>query len=266
MPEGSLTQLFGEVLSLPIVPPSQRMVELGFGSPFPSGFDAWFGGCVNRDPNLRFRSAGDAIAALGEVYGITAVGSRSAPSLPNFSASGPGPLPTATPVAAAVTGNAVHEPTLLSARQVPAGTQNALAMSSGNLGAPKRSALVPVIAAVAVLLLVGGVAGGIALTRGGGAAASAATGELAAPPSAQPSASASAAVEVVPTAPPAATTAAVPSASAAPKATAAAPATSVAAPKPTPSSKAAEPLPAPPPTAKPTSTQTSKDPGTYNER
>ena len=258
--EGSLTQLFGEVLSLPIVPPSQRMVELGFASPFPAAFDAWFGGCVNRDPNLRYRSAGEAIAALSEVYGIVPVGSRSAPSLPNVPVSGYGPSPNVTPVAAAITGSPVHDATLLSARPIAAGTQNALAVSSGNMGAPKRSALVPVVVVAALLLVVGGVVGGIAFTRGGGSAAAsaaaAASGEVV--PSLTASAPApgpSVVVDVAPTAP---ATASVPAAaSVAPKSTAGAP---VAA-KGSASSKPSE-----PPTPKPTGTKPSKDPGTYDDR
>ncbi|MCC6903567.1 MAG: serine/threonine protein kinase [Polyangiaceae bacterium] len=260
LPEGSLTQLFGEVLSLPIVPPSQRMGELGVASPFPAAFDAWFTGCVNRDPNQRYRSAGEAIAALAEVYGIVPVGSRSAPSLPNVAGVGHGTPPHATPVVAAITSNSGHEATMLSARPIAAGTQNALAVSSGNMGAPKRGALVPVLAVGALLLVVAGVAGGIALTRGGGSAsaASAATGELVPGQATAPTASAT--VELAPTSPPAASTAAAPP----PSATAKPAATAVATSKPGPSSKPVETPPTP--TSKPTSTQTSKDPGTYNER
>ena len=38
------------------------------GVTLPGTFDAWFFGCVERDPNARFRRASDAITALGAVF------------------------------------------------------------------------------------------------------------------------------------------------------------------------------------------------------
>jgi eukaryotic-like serine/threonine-protein kinase len=69
-PEGSLTQLYGEVLSLPLVPPSQRLVEHGSSLSLPAGFDAWFLQCVDRDASRRFASAGGASAALAAIVGL----------------------------------------------------------------------------------------------------------------------------------------------------------------------------------------------------
>jgi serine/threonine-protein kinase len=71
-PEASLTQLFGEVLSLPIDPPSQRAAEIG--APFvpPVAFDAWFARAVNRDPAARFATAGECARALASVFGTEA--------------------------------------------------------------------------------------------------------------------------------------------------------------------------------------------------
>jgi serine/threonine-protein kinase len=69
-PEGSLTQLYGEVLALPLVPPSQRLVEHGSSSALPSGFDAWFLQCVDRDVRRRFATAGGAAAALTAIVGL----------------------------------------------------------------------------------------------------------------------------------------------------------------------------------------------------
>lgn len=173
MPEASLTQLFGEVLSLPLDPPSQRAAELGLSTQLPPAFDRWFFGCVNRDPQQRFATAGAAIAALAELCGIAPVRSRSTP--PTTERSGPEP-----PVSRALTADVGHAPTLLSG----AATETALAVS-GRLDATperKRSTL-PAIAVAALVLAVGGVATGVLLNRGARAtdtANASATGEAAA--------------------------------------------------------------------------------------
>jgi eukaryotic-like serine/threonine-protein kinase len=60
----SLTQLFGEVLSLPIEPPSQRARGLSAPVVPPPEFDGWFARCVNRNPAERFKTAGECAAAL----------------------------------------------------------------------------------------------------------------------------------------------------------------------------------------------------------
>jgi serine/threonine-protein kinase len=68
--EGTLTQLFGEVLTLPIDPPSQRARELGGPAVFTPELDAWFAKCVNRIPEKRFRTAGECAAALSVALGL----------------------------------------------------------------------------------------------------------------------------------------------------------------------------------------------------
>ncbi len=69
LPEASLTQLFGEVLSLPLDPPSQRATEIAAPVVPSMGFDAWFARCVNRDQAARFATAGECVAALTTVFG-----------------------------------------------------------------------------------------------------------------------------------------------------------------------------------------------------
>ena len=263
--EASLTQLFGEVLSLPIDPASQRAAELGLPNAFPPGFDAWFSGCVNRDPNLRYASAGAAIAGLAEVYGIVPVGSRSAPSYTGVPGSALGSASQAAPVAAAVTGQSPSGPeasTLLSARPPGAATETSLAISGNLTPTPKKSMLPLLLVLGGGVLVLGGVGAGVALTRTSGAAAS--------------SAPASATPEAPPPPPPTlvvSATAAPPSPSpaepaekpaTAPLAKSSAPAT-----KPSASAKPAEPPPTAPPTAPPTkppSTKPGKDPSLYGER
>lgn len=68
--EASLTQLFGEVLGLPILPASERCRELGIDHHLPAAFDDWFARCVNRDPAQRFESAGNAVTALARIFHI----------------------------------------------------------------------------------------------------------------------------------------------------------------------------------------------------
>jgi serine/threonine-protein kinase len=69
LPESSLTQLFGEILSLPIEPPSQRARDIGASVALPAAFDAWFLRCVNREAEQRFASAGACVAALAQAFG-----------------------------------------------------------------------------------------------------------------------------------------------------------------------------------------------------
>ena len=260
--EGSLTQLFGEVLSLPIVPPSQRLTELGRPANLPAAFDPWFLGCVNRDPDQRFASAGAAIAALGEVFGIVAVGSRSAPSLTGLPALGDGRASFATPVAAAVThpsGSDVG--TLLSARPL-AGTVTALAVS-GNVATPstKRSGLIPSLAVLGGLVVLAVIVVVVfARANAGTPAAGADTAVVLASTPPPPSDSAGA-VEVTPATPP------LDSAVKTPDVASAKPAVAVAeTAKAAPPSKPSAPTPSAAPTASTKPTTPLKDPSLYGER
>jgi len=69
---GGLAQLFAEVMTLPIDPPSARAIEFGDHSHvLDTAFDDWFARCVERDSSRRFNSAGSAIEALGSVLSLT---------------------------------------------------------------------------------------------------------------------------------------------------------------------------------------------------
>ena len=59
------------------------------GVELPRGFDAWFFGCANREPTKRFKSAGEAMSVLLEVYGMQPSASRSG-SFPGLTGGGPG--------------------------------------------------------------------------------------------------------------------------------------------------------------------------------
>jgi len=78
--DGTMTQLFAEVLSLPLTPPSMRGRELHAPLSLPPAFDAWFARCVHRDPAQRFQSIAETMRALLE----TGVGNVPAPSAASF--------------------------------------------------------------------------------------------------------------------------------------------------------------------------------------
>ena len=263
--EASLMQLFGEVLSLPLDPPSHRLAQLGLPQNLPPEFDAWFFGCVNRDVNQRFASAGAAIAALGTLYGIVPVGSRSAPSFQGVAGADQGPQPQA---AAAITANPTQREasTLRSARPMGAATETALAVSGqlSPLGV-KKSPIVPILAVLGLLVVGGGVAAGVVVSRArANPADSAVTGastELVVPATTLTSIGPAPTVEVAPTEPPpeASTNSAEPVLGKSSQAPTTKASSSSKAPAPQPSG-----APTPPP--KPSTTKPVKDPSLYGER
>jgi serine/threonine-protein kinase len=144
-PDGGISALFGEILSLPLDPPTQRLRELGAAPPWPPTFDAWFSRCVTRNVEERFATAGEAIGALGVALGVTASN-----SLPRSLATGAGiagTLPSASvPTAQAVTAGA---------------------MSVSGVGAPRKSRGKGLLIALVALLGLGGVAAALTLGRSG---------------------------------------------------------------------------------------------------
>jgi serine/threonine-protein kinase len=60
----SVSAIFAEVLSMDIVPPTERAMQLEFTPGWSPAFDAWFLRCVNRDQGARFETAGAAADAL----------------------------------------------------------------------------------------------------------------------------------------------------------------------------------------------------------
>jgi len=65
--DATMTQLLREILFEPLVPPSERAKEVGRAQQIPSGFDAFFARCVSRDPNARFRDAGELWKAFAAI-------------------------------------------------------------------------------------------------------------------------------------------------------------------------------------------------------
>jgi serine/threonine protein kinase len=72
---GSLNQLFVQILTDPMPPPSERGSTLG------PAFDAWFSRACNRDPAQRFSTADQQVEALAEALGVPEQPRMSEPSL-----------------------------------------------------------------------------------------------------------------------------------------------------------------------------------------
>lgn len=118
--EGELGALFGEILTLPLEPASLRLSSFRRPVPWREDFDAWFARCVNRDPELRFASAGQAVAALSKALGV-ATGSVGSVYLgarlpPSFT---PDSTPSSVPISVSTASSSpmVEGPTLVSAQQ-----------------------------------------------------------------------------------------------------------------------------------------------------
>jgi serine/threonine protein kinase len=71
----SVAEFYRELLFDELPLPTARAAEDGVN--LPQGFDQWFFGCVNRDPNLRFKTASEAMKVLAAVYGLEPSASRS---------------------------------------------------------------------------------------------------------------------------------------------------------------------------------------------
>jgi serine/threonine-protein kinase len=180
--EGSgIAQLFGEVLSLPLVRPSQRIAEMGWPSALPPGFDAWFVRCVNRDPRSRFTSAGEAARALSAALGCDDGGDRASLVTPASVSTPPSlaPAPPSVPAIAAVTPSKLASSVEVSNRPL-GGTHLAL---GGSQQIPTRRSPVPVV--LGVLLAVALVAGAAVWARAPAATSGATRPSAAASPSAE---------------------------------------------------------------------------------
>ncbi len=64
LPGGTLASLISEITTLPTTPASHRARELGSEVPLPPAFDEWLERCINRQPQSRFASAGEAVREL----------------------------------------------------------------------------------------------------------------------------------------------------------------------------------------------------------
>jgi serine/threonine-protein kinase len=112
----SLQQLYRQILMDPITSPVER--ARAYGVQLPPAFDYWFSRCVTRNPNERFPSAGQAIAELSNVFGVSI--SKPVAFAPPPSPSNPGSGAydqTAPPVANMTPGGTPHPATMYATPQ-----------------------------------------------------------------------------------------------------------------------------------------------------
>jgi serine/threonine-protein kinase len=140
--DAGITQLFGEVLTVPIDSPTLRLAEFGMRAPWGPAFDDWFARCVNRDPDQRFPSAGAAAWALYQALSV--------PIDERLSAMGATPWPKSqvTPRVASAA----------SAPSIASGTGVAMSHSRSRPTRP-HGVLWKVLVVTAGLALIGGAAG-----------------------------------------------------------------------------------------------------------
>jgi len=141
----SIAEFYRELLFDELPSPTARAAEDSVT--LPPGFDQWFFGCVNRDPNLRFKSAAEAMKVLASVYGIELPANRSG-SHPGVE--GPALARTARPPAA-------PREEVSTARTVAADVDDDELPQFGN----KRRTLGIVVG----ILAVAGIAGGVFAAR-----------------------------------------------------------------------------------------------------
>jgi serine/threonine-protein kinase len=177
LPEASLTQLFGEVLSLPIDPPSQRAREIGAPIIPTAPFDSWFACCVDRDPAQRFATAGECAVALQTAL-FGAPDTKLSPGV--FQAAAFATTAAAAAVSVDPIGTSGLIPTTRSseARGVVGATGDVIALGRTKPPDTKAAGSVVVGLAVAGLLAIGGSMAVLALRRGPSVSAEASAGPV----------------------------------------------------------------------------------------
>jgi eukaryotic-like serine/threonine-protein kinase len=144
--ERGITALLREVVMEPLVPATERARAYGAADLLPPGFDAWFAGCVNRDPDARYPEAGACVRAFESLArgGGAATGPITARIPPSATAQ------TAMQVPTLATGSTQHGPP-----PVGASTGLTSAASMEVVPAPRSKAGL-VAGAIAVVALAGG--------------------------------------------------------------------------------------------------------------
>ncbi len=94
---GNMTNLLVELLMDPLEAASVRAAMVGAEAALPAGFDRWFASCVARDPDERFRDAGEATRAFVELLDVGLGATIAAPTPAPSSASAPVPSPASAP-------------------------------------------------------------------------------------------------------------------------------------------------------------------------
>ncbi|MBE2248217.1 MAG: protein kinase, partial [Myxococcus sp.] len=91
--ESGPAEVLAEILVEPLVAASARAQEVSAPAVLPSGFDAWFSRCVNRDAAARFADAGAAVGAL-----LALLGPLAEPVIPDASPGAIEPVVSSDPL------------------------------------------------------------------------------------------------------------------------------------------------------------------------
>jgi eukaryotic-like serine/threonine-protein kinase len=149
--ESTVAQLFGEMFTQPVDRPSDRLRAIGAPSTLPPGFDDWFLRCVDREPEKRFSTAGEASEALARVFDLPRSSLHSSPVASAATVSG-GVLAPSSPAAGAVSQTPSSVAAITDSPALRA-TDDSLALGATRPRAPKRSGVVGWVAFAAVLVV-----------------------------------------------------------------------------------------------------------------
>ena len=149
---GSVAEFYRELLFEALPSPRERAATEGVT--LPAGFDAWFFGCVNREPDKRFATAGEAVATLAIVYGMEPSSARSG-SFAGIPEQQPqvSPIPKPAPIS--------------SPAPIASAADPVMAVPDDEM--PKFGNRRRTMGIVITLLVLGAVGGGVYATRGMGA-------------------------------------------------------------------------------------------------
>ncbi len=178
---GDINQLLTEILFDPLESACARAARAGVT--LPPTFDAWFFGCVAREPTARYRRASEAIQALGAVFGVS------------VDPAGPPSLATASQLAYAATNVALEPPPPFALPRLASTTSTPVTEQAAPAAYPpsrpgRRSSKGLVVAFVALALVAGGGVGAAIALRGGSSASTSVADDEARPsPTGKPKAS-----------------------------------------------------------------------------
>jgi serine/threonine-protein kinase len=160
----TLTHLIAQIAYEPMPVPSQG------GAPFGPGYDAWFARCCAREPEARYRTAGEAVAALASSLAVRDYAAPPSSDVPSTLVSGAFAPPPSVSSGDLSRASFAETAEIGSTTGGLRGTAGPLTRTAGGSPPPMRRGLVAAIAVVGVLA---GVGVGLALVRDrGGAPAS----------------------------------------------------------------------------------------------
>ena len=149
---GSVAEFYRELLFDPLASAEKRAREDGVE--LPRTFDAWFFGAIDREPNKRYATAGEAISKLAAVFGVEPTASRAG-------SSGQYVAPKVTPPAPSPAASRGIDLSSANAPTGPRAGHEIEELGDTPFGKDRRKP----IAIVVTLLLIGAVVAGIVAAR-----------------------------------------------------------------------------------------------------